>query len=78
MTAEANRRETWFVSYKTRAGSHHERMTRTFKSENEAKQFALRMLDEEKHPIAGTLNPCRPKRTISPFQVANWVSSDSG
>jgi hypothetical protein len=51
-------------------------MTRTFQSEDDAKRFALRMLAAEKRPIAGTLNPHRPKRTISSSQVADWVASN--
>jgi hypothetical protein len=69
------RDETWFVSYTTRGG-HHKRMTRTFQSEGDAKRFALRMLAAEKLPVAGTLNPYQPKRTISSTQVANWVASN--
>jgi hypothetical protein len=68
--------KAWFVSCKTRTGSHHERMTHTFQSEDEAKQFAMRMLVEEKYPIAGTLNPNQPKQIISSFQVAAWAAVD--
>jgi hypothetical protein len=68
--------KAWFVSYKSRSGSHHERVTHTFESEDEAKQFAIRMLIEEKYPIAGTLNPNQPKQIISSFQVASWASVD--
>jgi hypothetical protein len=69
------RDETWFVSYTTRGG-HHKRTTRTFLSEDDAKRFARRMLAAGKYPIAGTLNPHQPKRTISSSQVANWVASN--
>jgi hypothetical protein len=73
-TDTAMREETWFVSYETR-GCHHGRTTRTFQYEGDAKRFASRMLAAEKFPIAGTLNPHQPKRTISPSQVADWVTS---
>ncbi len=73
MIANATKNETWFVSYKTGGGTHHERMTRTFQSEGDAKQFAMRMLAENKYPIAGTLNPYRPKQIISSFRVATWA-----
>jgi hypothetical protein len=76
MIAMAMRNETWFVSYKTGSGTHHERMTRTFRSENDAKRFALMMLAEQKYPVAGTLNPCQPKRIISSFRVASWATLD--
>jgi hypothetical protein len=70
------KKQTWFVSYKTRGGTHHERMTRTFQSEDDAKQFAVQMLVQEKYPIAGTLNPCQPKQIISSFRVATWAILD--
>jgi hypothetical protein len=69
------RDKIWFVSY-TNRGGHHKRMTRTFQSESDAKRFALRMLASEKHPVAGTLNPFQPKRTISSSQAANWIASN--
>jgi hypothetical protein len=75
MIAAATRNETWFVSYKTGSGTHHERMTRTFRSEDDAKRFALLMLVEQKYPVAGTLNPYQPKRTISSVQVVYWATS---
>jgi len=76
MIVRAAKNKTWFVSYKTRAGSHHERMTDTFQSEDEAKQFAMRMLKEKKYPVAGTLNPNQPRQIISSFRVASWATLD--
>jgi hypothetical protein len=67
-------KNTWFVSFKTRDGSHHVRRTHTFQSEEDAKQFALKMLKAEKYPIAGTLNPYKPKQIISSFSVATWAA----
>jgi hypothetical protein len=75
MTARAMKK-TWFVSYKTKDGSHHERMTHTFQTERDAKQFAMQMLIAEKYPIAGTLNPHQPKRIIASFRVATWATLD--
>jgi hypothetical protein len=68
--------ETWFVSYKTINGTHHQRMTRTFESEDDAKRFAMRMWVEQKYSIAGTLNPHQPKRIVSSSSVAIWATSD--
>jgi hypothetical protein len=76
MIAAAVRNETWFVSYKTKSGTHHERMTRTFRSEDDAKRFARLMLAEEKYPVAGTLNPYQPKQIVSSFRVATWATLD--
>ncbi|SDS26405.1 hypothetical protein [Bradyrhizobium canariense] len=75
MIALAIKNETWFVSYKTRAGTHHGRMTRTFQSEDDAKQFAMRMLLEDKYPIAGTLNPYLPKQVVASSGVATWAAA---
>jgi hypothetical protein len=69
-------KKTWFVSYKTEDRSHHERMTRTFQSEDDAKHFAMQMLIAQKYPVAGTLNPHQPKQIISSFRVASWATSD--
>jgi hypothetical protein len=66
--------KTWFVSFKTRDGSHHERMTHTFQSEEDAKRFARKMLVAGQYPIAGTLNPHQPKQIISTFGVAAWAA----
>jgi hypothetical protein len=67
-------KETWFVSFKTKDGSHHERMTHTFQSEEDAKKFAREMLMTDQYPIAGTLNPYQPKQIISSFRVATWAA----
>jgi hypothetical protein len=75
MTARSMKK-TWFVSYQSRGGSHHERTTQTFQTEEDAKQFAVQMLIAEKGPIAGTLNPYQPKQIISSFRVANWAATD--
>jgi hypothetical protein len=69
-------KNTWFVSCKTKDGSHHERMTHTFQSEQDAKQFAMQMLMEERYPIAGTLNPYQPKQIIASCRVATWATPD--
>jgi hypothetical protein len=76
MTALAAKNKTWFVSYKTRSGSHHKRRTHTFESEDDAKQFAMQMLVEKKYPLAGTLDPYRPKQVISSFRMVSWASLD--
>jgi hypothetical protein len=76
MTARAKQNKTWFVSYKTGRGAHHERMTRTFQSEDDAKQFAMQMLIAQKYPVAGTLNPHQPKRIIASLWVASWATLD--
>jgi hypothetical protein len=76
MTARSTKNKTWFVSYQSRGGSHHERMTQTFQTERDAKRFAMQMLVAGNYPIAGTLNPYQPKQLISSFRVPSWATLD--
>ncbi|HWV97201.1 MAG TPA: hypothetical protein VN130_08640 [Xanthobacteraceae bacterium] len=50
------------------------RSTRTFKSEDEAKAFALEILAKGWSATAGTLNPYQPKRVIGASQIEDWAS----
>jgi hypothetical protein len=50
------------------------RSTRTFKSETEAKLFALQILAKGWSANAGTLNPHQPKRTIAASQIEHWAA----
>ena len=50
------------------------RSTRTFKSETEAKLFALQILAKGWSANAGTLNPHQPKRTIAASQIEDWAN----
>jgi hypothetical protein len=74
MIVEAIKPETWFVSYKTSGGTHHKRMTCTFESEADAKRFAMRMLVEDKCPVAGTLSPYVPKQIVASSQIVTWAA----
>jgi hypothetical protein len=49
------------------------RATETFRSEVKAKEFAKQKLAETQNVSAGTLNPHRPKRVISPAQLIEWL-----
>ena len=65
----------WYVSFAP-AGRKAARTTQTFETENQAKAFALQSLARGLAPIAGTLNPHRPKRTISPSDAETWARSE--
>jgi hypothetical protein len=54
------------------------RSTRTFKSETEAKLFALQILAKGWSANAGTLNPHQPKRTIAASQIEEWANPALG
>lgn len=51
------------------------RETKSFSTENEAKQFAKQMLSEGLKVTAGTLSPHRPKRrTVTASQIDQWIA----
>jgi hypothetical protein len=77
--------DTWYVAFgpdKTIKSDHHAsgvvRSTRTFKSETEAKLFALQILAKGWSANAGTLNPHQPKRTIAASQIEDWANPALG
>jgi len=53
------------------------RSTRTFKSEVDAKLFAMQILAKGWTATAGTLNPHQPKQTIAPSQIEHWTAPAS-
>jgi hypothetical protein len=55
------------------------RSTRTFKTETDAKLFAMQILAKGWTANAGTLNPHQPKQTIAASQIEHWaeITGDS-
>jgi len=51
------------------------RMTRTFVTEAEAKEFARAKFDEGLVVFAGTLNPHVPKRLIPSGRISSWLDN---
>ena len=49
------------------------RSTRTFKSEIDAKLFAMQILAKGWNATAGTLNPHQPKQVIASSQIEQWA-----
>ena len=49
------------------------RSTRTFKSEIDAKLFAMQILSKGWIASAGTLNPHQPKQVIAASQIEKWA-----
>lgn len=49
------------------------RSTRTFKSEVDAKLFAIQILAKGWSANAGTLNPHQPKQVIAASQIERWA-----
>jgi hypothetical protein len=69
---------TWYVAFepektlKTDVGAA-VRSTRTFKSEIDAKLFAMQILAKGWSASAGTLNPHQPKQIVGPSQIEHWA-----
>ncbi len=54
------------------------RSTRTFKTEVDAKLFAMQILAKGWTASAGTLNPYQPKQVVAPSQIETWASPGLG
>jgi hypothetical protein len=54
------------------------RSTRTFKSEIDAKLFAMQILSKGWVASAGTLNPHQPKQVIPASQIETWADPGVG
>ena len=54
------------------------RSTRTFKSEIDARLFAMQILSKGWIASAGTLNPHQPKQIIPPSQIERWADPSPG
>jgi hypothetical protein len=82
--SEANRvteSDIWYVSYRTNITPKRDdeerrcvRGTRKFKTEAEAKKFALEIIAKGWSAIAGTLNPYQPKKTIASTEILDWIA----
>jgi hypothetical protein len=54
------------------------RSTRTFKTEVDAKLFAMQILAKGWSASAGTLNPHQPKQVVGPSQIEHWADPGLG
>ena len=54
------------------------RSTRTFKSEVDAKLFAMQILAKGWSASAGTLNPHQPKQIVGASQIERWADPGLG
>jgi hypothetical protein len=52
------------------------RSTRTFKSEVDAKLFAMQIISKGWTASAGTLNPHQPKQIVGPSQIERWADPE--
>ena len=74
--------DIWYVTFgpdKTDgAAASTARSTRTFKSEIDAKLFAMQILAKGWSASAGTLNPHQPKQVVGPSQIEQWADPGLG
>lgn len=69
--------DIWYVAFVSEQGAEMSdrspHATRTFKSEIDAKLFAMQILAKGWTASAGTLNPYQPKRVIPASQIERWA-----
>jgi hypothetical protein len=74
--------DIWYVTFgPDKTGETAESMarsTRTFKSEIDAKLFAMQILAKGWSASAGTLNPHQPKQVVGPAQIEQWADPGVG
>jgi hypothetical protein len=75
--------DTWYVAFEPEKTSRTNatgavRSTRTFKSEIDAKLFAMQILAKGWSASAGTLNPHQPKQIVGPSQIEHWADPGLG
>jgi hypothetical protein len=74
--------DIWYVTFgpdKTdKTAESMARSTRTFKSEIDAKLFAMQILSKGWTASAGTLNPHQPKQVVGPAQIESWADPGLG
>ena len=72
----------WYVAFgpatPNENASSSTRSTRTFKSEVDAKLFAMQILSRGWTASAGTLNPHQPKQIVPPSQIERWADPGLG
>lgn len=75
--------DIWYVSFGAdRALKSSEaapaRTTRAFKSEADARLFAVEIIRKGWNVSAGTINPHQPKQLIGPADVEGWATGKQG
>jgi hypothetical protein len=72
---------TWYVTFEvpksgTLVQRRNPRLTKTFQTEAEARDFARAKFDGGLIVTAGTINPHRPRRAIPSAEIPAWLDSD--
>ena len=76
-------RDIWYVSYRSNIAPKRQneerrfaRATCRFKTEADAKQFAMEIINRGWSAIAGTLNPYSPKKTVPSARILDWIAGE--
>ena len=72
--------QTWYVTFEvpkcgTLSKRRHPRLTETFETEAEARDFARTKFNRGLIVTAGTINPERPRKAIASVEIPVWVES---
>jgi hypothetical protein len=72
--------DTWYVAFAPDNADDGKaaRMTRRFKSEVDAKLFAMQILAKGWAASAGTLDPHQPERVVGSSQIERWADPGLG
>jgi hypothetical protein len=74
--------DIWYVAFgphkSDQSADSQSRSTRTFRSEVDAKLFAMQILSKGWTASAGTLNPHQPKQVVGPSQIESWADPGVG
>jgi hypothetical protein len=74
--------DIWYVTFgpdkTSESAESMARSTRTFRSEIDAKLFAMQILSKGWSANAGTLNPHQPKKVVGPAQIERWADPGVG
>jgi hypothetical protein len=71
---------TWYVTFEVPRGGtlvqrRNPRLTKTFETEAEARDFARMKFDGGLIVTAGTINPLQPRRAIPSEEISAWLES---
>ena len=77
-----NKPDIWYVAFgpdksnktEEKSVSGPARTTKTFKTEDDAKKFALEIVAKGWTASAGTLNPHQPRQTIASTKIEQWAN----
>jgi hypothetical protein len=74
---------TWYVTFEMQKRGllpkrRSPRVTKTFETETEAKDFAHARLNEGLTVFAGTINPYLPKQVIPSSHIPTWLEGAQG